>query len=139
MWLRDELAALDPSPADLRKFALVFGGALAALGAFAWYRGSGAAPYLALPGLLVVLVGLPAPTLLRGLYYAWMAVGLVLGTVVTSVILTLVFAVTLIPIAVVMRLAGRDPLHRRIEPEAESYWIPRSDTDRDRSRLEKYF
>lgn len=139
MWLKDELAALDSGPSALRKFAAVFGGVLIALGALAWYRGSGAALYLAPPGLLVVVVGLLAPAAVRGLYYVWMAIGLVLGTIVTAIILTVVFFVALTPIALVMRLAGKDPLHRELDPEAESYWIPKREAGRDRDRLEKYF
>ncbi|MDX1644344.1 MAG: SxtJ family membrane protein [Thermoanaerobaculia bacterium] len=139
MWLKNELVALDPRASDLRRFALVFGGALAALGALAWYRSSDLAPYLLLPAAVVVLIGLPAPRLLRGLYYAWMAIGLVLGTVVTAIILTTVFVVALTPIALVMRLLGKDPLAREIDRTAESYWIPKEYEPRDRDRLRKYF
>ncbi|MBW2313560.1 MAG: hypothetical protein JRH10_05150, partial [Deltaproteobacteria bacterium] len=28
------------------------------------------------------------------------------------------------PIGVVMRLAGHDPLNRKLEPDAASYWTP---------------
>lgn len=139
MWLKNELAALDPGASDLRKFALVFGGALAALGGLAWYRDSHIAPFLLLPAAVVVLVGLAAPRLLRGLYYAWMAIGLVLGTVVTAIILTVVFVVVLTPTALVMRLLGKDPLARELDRRAESYWIPKEYEPRDRSRLRKYF
>lgn len=139
MWLKEELRALAPTPADLRKFALVFGGALAILGSLAWYRDSAVAPYLLVPAALVVLLGLLAPKLLRGLFYAWMAIGLVLGTVVTAIILSLVFFLTLTPIALVMRLLGKDPLNRRLEPEAQSYWIPKQYEPRHRDRFRKYF
>ncbi len=68
-----------------------------------------------------------------------MAIGLVLGTVVTAIILTVVFVVTLTPTALVMRLLGKDPLARELDRRAESYWIPKEYEPRDRSRLRKYF
>jgi hypothetical protein len=137
MWLRDELAALDPQPSDLRKFAWVFGGALVALAALFWYKGSPIYPYLAVPGALVALVGTVAPRILRGLYFVWMAVGL--GTIVTAIILTIVFVVAITPIGLVMRLLGKDPLNRELDPEAKSYWIPKTHLIEDKSRYEKYF
>ena len=139
MWLKDELAALAPDRTDLRKFSWVFGGALMALGAFAWYRGSGAAPYLLWPGLVVAVVGTIVPNVLRGLYFVWMTIGLTLGAIVTRIILTLVFVVAVVPIGLIMRLLGKDPMQRKLDPEAESYWIAKTYAIRDKSRLEKYF
>lgn len=139
MWLRDELAALKPDRSDLRKFSWVFGGALMALGAFAWYRGSGSSPYLLWPGLIVAAFGTIAPNALRGLYFVWMAIGLTLGAIVTRIILSLVFLVAVVPTGLIMRLLGKDPLQRELDPQAESYWIPKEYAIRDKSRLEKYF
>jgi hypothetical protein len=44
-----------------------------------------------------------------------------LGTVWTAVILAVVYLVSVGPIGLVMRLAGRDPLDRRLAPES-TYW-----------------
>ena len=37
----------------------------------------------------------------------------------------LIFFVAVTPTALIMRLVGKDPLHRRFEPEARTYWIER--------------
>lgn len=139
MWLRDELAALDPQRSDLRKFGYVFGGALLALAALASYRESPVTPYLAGVGSLSVLLGAVVPTILRPVYYAWMAIGLVLGTIVTAIILTIVFVVAITPTGLIMRLIGRDPMQRKLDCGAETYWIPKQYTIQDKSRFEKYF
>ena len=139
MWLTDELRKLDPDRTELRKFALIFGGALLAFGGLAWYRGSDLATWLAVPGATVILVGLLLPPALRWLFFVWMAIGLVLGTIVTGIILTIVFIIAVTPIGVIMRLSGRDPMHRKLDPQAKSYWLPKSSPGTDTSRLEKYF
>ena len=139
MWLTEELKKLDPDRRELRRFALVLGGALLVLGSFAWYRGSGVAPYLLLPGAVIAVCGLVAPAALRWLFFTWMAIGLVLGTIMTAIILTVVFVVAITPIGLVLRLLGRDPLQRKLDPEAASYWIPKERPTNDPSRLEKYF
>ena len=139
MWLKDELVALDPDRSDLRKFAFVFGGALLGFGALFWFKESPVYPYLAIPGALVALLGAVVPQILRPLYSVWMAIGLVLGTIVTSIILTVVFVVAIIPIGLVMRLLGKDPMERKLDPEATTYWIPKHHAIEDDSRFEKYF
>ena len=139
MWLVEELKKLDPDRTELRKFGLILGGAFLALGAFAWWRESPAAPYLLTPGAVIALVGLVLPAALRWLFFAWMALGLVLGTIVTAIILTLVFIVAVTPIGLIMRLVGRDPMHRKLEPDATTYWITKTRDIEDKSRLEKYF
>lgn len=139
MWLIEELRKLDPDRKELRKFGWILGGAFLVLGGIAWYRGSGVAPYLLWPGAAIAVVGTVLPGALRWLFFVWMALGLVLGTIVTSIILAIVFFVAVTPIGLVMRLLGRDPMHRAIDREAPSYWIPKVHDTSDKTRMEKYF
>ena len=139
MWIVEELEKLDPDRTELRKFSLILGGAFLALGSFAWYRGSGAAPYLLVPGAGIALVGVVFPAAVRWLFFVWMALGLVLGTIVTGIILAVVFIVAVTPIGLIMRATGRDPLNRKLDPDAPTYWLPKERTHDERSRMEKYF
>ena len=54
-----------------------------------------------------------------------MKLGLVMFKVVNPVVLALIYGLTMVPIGLLMRLTGRDPLRLRIDPAAESYWIVR--------------
>ncbi len=139
MWIVEELKKLDPDHKELRKFSWILGGAFLALGAFAWWRGSGAANYLLAPGAIIAVVGTILPGALRWLFFAWMALGLVLGTIVTSIILTLVFLLAVTPIGLIMRMVGRDPMERELDRQASTYWLPKENTSEDRTRFEKYF
>jgi hypothetical protein len=56
----------------------------------------------------------------------WNRLGLFLYHVVSPVILGLLFYVTVTPIALLMRLLGKDPLRLRRDPGAASYWIERT-------------
>ena len=67
-----------------------------------------------------------------------LALAFVLGFVMTRVLLTLVFYLVVVPIGLLMRLAGKDPLHRRRDPEAPTYALDetlRSILDVARQRL----
>ena len=74
------------------------------------------------------LLAAVAPPLLRPLYVGMSAVSLPIGFVVSHVVMALLFYGLFTPVALVFRLMGRDPLHRRFDPEADSYWVAREQT-----------
>lgn len=56
---------------------------------------------------------------------AWMKLGAALHHVVSPLALGLIFFGMFTPVGIAMRLAGRDAMQRRFEPQARSYWIER--------------
>lgn len=76
-------------------------------------------------GAALVVFGLLAPAVLAPLNRGWMALGLLLFKVVNPIVLGLIFLVTIVPIGLLLRAFGKDPLRLKFEPEATSYWIDR--------------
>ena len=74
----------------------------------------------------------------RGLYYGWMFAALPVGWTISHVVLAAVFYVVMTPIGIVMRLAGHDPMRRRLDRAAQSYWIERAN-DPDARRAFRQF
>jgi hypothetical protein len=141
--LADEVRGLDHSPKALRRFGLVVGGVflgIAAVGAWrsGWTLGPGLTALAGVGGALVA-VGLVAPALLRPVFFVWMGLAVVLGSIMTRVLLTVVFVLAVVPIGLGLRLVGKDLLHRRPDPEAPSYWLPKTYDDPSPARLEKYY
>ena len=123
-----------PDARELRHFALTVGGATAVLFGlfFPWLLS------LALPlwpwvvaGVLGVW-GLAAPVSLGPLYRAWMRLGALLHRIVSPLVLGLMFFLVITPVALVMRLAGRDALGRRINRDADTYRIVRDKPPREK-------
>jgi Saxitoxin biosynthesis operon protein SxtJ len=56
----------------------------------------------------------------------WTKLGILLYRIVSPIVLGLLFYVTVTPIALIMRLLGKDPLRLRRDPDAASYWIDRT-------------
>jgi len=74
---------------------------------------------------IFALVALTKPVVLARLNRLWMKLGILLGKVVSPIALAMLFYGVLTPLGAVMRLTGKDPLRLKLDPAAQSYWIPR--------------
>ena len=84
-------------------------------------------------GGVVSVVIWAAPGFARTVYGGWMDAAEPVGWTLTNVLLAIVFYLVVTPIGLIMRLSGRDPMQRRFEPSAGTYWIEHSPpTDPDR-------
>jgi hypothetical protein len=61
-----------------------------------------------------------------------MKIGHVLGWINTRIILGVVFFIIFAPVALFMRLFGKDPMHRRLDATAETYRINSEKLPRER-------
>ena len=127
--LRQEIKGLlEATPRDLRKFGLVVGGVLAALGLFFLWRQKPWYPAFLFPGVPLMVLGALLPATLKWPYVVWMALAMVLGAIVSTVLLTLLFYLMVTPIGLAARLAGRDFLRLKPDAGAPSYWLIRERT-----------
>lgn len=69
----------------------------------------------------LIAAALTMPARLGGFYRSWMRIGGVLGKVNTRIVLGALWCVVFVPTGYLMRLLGRDPLARRLDPGAASY------------------
>jgi hypothetical protein len=125
--------------AQARKTAFIVGGVLLLLAGWNLYRGRMTALYV-LGGIAcaLFLVGLLLPPLARRFHILWMRLAVALGYINSRILLALMFYGVFTPYGLVMRLFGRDPLHRR-EARRESYWIPRKVTRQTKEQFERLF
>jgi hypothetical protein len=114
-----------PLPSE-RAFGTLFAIVLALLAGYAHYRGwDGRRLAFGALALVFAATTLLAPRALRPLNRAWHALGLLLGKVVNPIVLGVIFFVILTPLALLMRLAGRDELRLRAPRGKQSLWIER--------------
>jgi len=72
---------------------------------------------------LLLLAGLLVPGLLGPVYRAWMGFALVLSKLTAPIVMGLVFFVVILPIGLVMRIFGRNPVVRK-ETDG-TFWVSR--------------
>ena len=85
--------------------------------------------------LLSGLFSVVAPAANRFLYVGLMVVAFPIGFVLSYVFMGLIFFVILTPIGLFFRLIGRDPLRRRFDRKAVTYYVPHRET----AGVERYF
>jgi hypothetical protein len=121
-----------------RAFGLQVGAAFLALAAIAAWRGHDASPVvLGVLGALFGLGGLLAPARMGPVYAGWMRLALALSKVTTPIVMSLVYLLVFTPLALVMRLVGRDALGLR-RARGSSKWVVRAPAEQ-RSDLERQF
>ena len=113
---------------QLRQFGLMVGSVLVLIGLWKLYQGKHETARLILwsVGGSLIITGVIVPTLLTPVCWLWMKLAHLLGWVNTRLLLGIIFFVIITPMAIVMKVFGRDALNRKIDKDAGSYWIPRS-------------
>jgi len=111
------------SGSDEQRFGVVLAVALGLLAMTETFKGaSKTAGILPLAGsLLAAVLTIRYPKALRPLNEAWQRLGKLLGLIVSPIVLGIIFFGLLTPLAVTLRLFGRDELHLRRQPKS-SYW-----------------
>ncbi len=130
----------NPSARELRVFGLllaVFAGLIGALLFWKWGQPR-AGRIVWIAGAAVVAVYFAIPPVRRLLYLGWMYAAFPIGFVVSHVILAAIFYLVFTPIGLLMRLVGYDPMHRRFDRGATSYWTEH-DPHKDPARYFRQF
>lgn len=113
-----------PSQKDLRVFAVlqvvffcvVAGFVYTRTNSTVWPAGVVAA------SVVVGVAGWFRPTFMRVVYVAWMVAVFPIGWVVSHVLMAAIYFGLFTPIGLCMRMCGYDPLKRRFDRDASTYW-----------------
>lgn len=89
--------------------------------------------------LAFLAASLAAPTLLGPLNRLWLKFGALLHSITSPVILGVMFYLVITPFGVVMRLAGKDLLRLKLDPDCPSYWIKRDPPGPAKNSLNRQF
>lgn len=77
-------------------------------------------------------LAIAAPGLLGPVHRVFLKAGHAIGRVNTRIVLGAVFFLVITPYALVMRIAGRDPLSRAFDPSRDTYRVPSPGSPRER-------
>lgn len=112
-----------------RTFGLVFAVFFFIFSLFPLWHGGGLRIWAALIAIGFFTAAIIAPQVLAPFNWLWTKFGLLLHSITSPIALGILFFALFTPMAIAMRIAGKDPLRREFDREATSYWIERVPPD----------
>lgn len=109
-----------------RSFGFVFAALFAVIGFGPLVRGHDIRWWSVALAVVFLAIAAVRPSLLKPLNRLWLAFGLLLHRPVNLIVMGLLFYAVITPMAVLMRLLGKDLLRLAPTPGVASYWIART-------------
>lgn len=106
-----------------RTFGLFFAAFFALIALWPLFHGAGPRWWAGGLALAFLAASLLRPQLLHPLNRAWFLFGMLLGRIMTPIVMFLIYVLTIIPIGLILRAMGKDPMSRRFDAAAASYWL----------------
>jgi Saxitoxin biosynthesis operon protein SxtJ len=114
-----------PRGSSDRNFGLTFAIFFLVLGLWPVVRGDSIRVGSLIVAALLLGVALFSPDLFAVPNRLWFRFGLVLGKFITPIIVVILFLVAILPVALILRMLGKDILGLRRDATLETYWVPR--------------
>jgi hypothetical protein len=128
----------NPKHKELRNFAIIALVASVVLALLLYFlKGVGIqwAIIIITTGFGIFISSFVSLKLTRIIYLGLILVTFPIGWVISMILMTAFYFLLLTPLGLFFRLLGRDPLSRRFDPDAKSYWLNRRQTE----NLDRYF
>lgn len=130
--------ALSPSTTQLRQFGWIglFGFpliALLVLWRFVDWQPNWVVWLLLGLGVLCGILAMVAPKALKPLFVLMMLVAAPIGWLISAILLRVIYYGLFTPMALFFKLTGRDAMHRKLEPDATTYWADHEDQKKPRA------
>jgi hypothetical protein len=132
----------DPPLKELRKFGLIwFPLFCGVLGTVLWHK-TGILPlaiaiYCLAPPTF--LLGLLAPRAVKPIFVGLTYLTFPIGWTISHIMLGVIYFGIMTPIGLLLRLSGKDPLRRKVSPDAKTHWLTREDDGSDTSKYFRQF
>ena len=127
----------DPTRKDIIVFGILLTVFVAILGGFLWLQTESlpAAIWVWLLGGTICAGYAIIPAIRRPIFIFWSLVTFPIGLIITTILLAVIYYGLLTPLGLAARLVRGDPLQRRHQPAADSYWTERPESD----SVDRYF
>jgi len=109
-----------------RSFGFVFAAVFAIIGLWPLVRGAEPRSWSLIVAAVFLAIAVVHPRLLAPLNRLWLKFGLLLHKITNPIIMACVFFLAVVPTALIMKMMGKDPLRRKLDKGAASYWIHRT-------------
>lgn len=114
-----------PKQLGNRAFGLIFTGIFIVIAAFPLISGGGFRQWALIAATIFAVPALLFPVVLTPFNNLWVKFGLMMHAIINPILMGLVFFIAVLPTGLIVKLLGKDPMHRKFDVSKDSYWINR--------------
>jgi len=110
-----------------KSFGLVFSSVFLIISLYPLFHSGDLRIWSLIISIIFLFLAFVAPKSLTVPNKLWFKFGLLLGSIISPIVMALVYFSTVLPTGIVMRLIGKDILRQKLDYNAKSYWIERTE------------
>ena len=110
-----------------KSFGIIFSTVFLIVSLYPLINSEGLRIWALVVSIIFFLLAFLAPKILVLPNKLWFKFGLLLGSIIAPIIMAMVYFITVVPTGIIMRLLGKDLLKQKLDNNAKSYWIERSE------------
>lgn len=136
--IRKDVSEISSSPRELRKFGVLVGGIFLLISGITFWRNSWTPAVIftfGACGLLLLIAGIILPNILKVIYRYWMVFAIILGSIVSRIVLFVLFYFILTLIAWMAKIFNKRFSIPYKEKERSTYWIDRDNKSINYERM----
>ncbi len=115
----------NPSHRELSTFGALFALFFGLIGGLIWWKFHAPTVAYALWSVaaLITILFYTIRPIRKPIYLGWIHLAYPIGWVISHAAMAMIYCLVFTPIGLIMRLFGRDPMERRFDRSAASYWV----------------
>ena len=110
-----------------KSFGIVFSLVFLIVALYPLFYSKGFSSWALFLSAILLFFAIFIPSVLKIPNKLWFKFGIFLGSIIAPIIMALVYFVAILPTGITMRLLKKDLLNQKLDKDAKSYWIVRSD------------
>jgi hypothetical protein len=110
-----------------KSFGIVFSIVFSIVALYPLINGDSFRVWALIISVIFLLLAYVAPNILGIPNKLWFKFGILLGSIIAPIVMALVYFLTVLPTGLIMRLLGKDLLKQKLDKNAKSYWLERSE------------
>jgi len=128
-----------PKPLDNRVFGLIFSGIFCVIALFPLLFGNDIRAWALIVAAAWAIPALLFPSILAPLNKLWAQFGQFMHKIINPILMGLIFFLTVLPTGIILKLLGKDPMRRKFDANAKSYWIAREENSLSKDSFDNQF
>ena len=136
---KEEIKNIKEGRTDLRKFGFTVGTMFLFIAIVLYFTGKTLFIYFGSIAVLLILLAAFYPEALKPVNKSWMILAIIMGWFMSRVILIILYYIILTPLALLLKITGKDFLKLKREKDITSYWEKRNKIKSEQIDYERQF